>query len=148
MFTGKLILGCIILSVPVAVATHASACSCIAITDPLQHYENANMVFVGTVVRGNSHGASLEGPMKPGAFPFRTFEFTVSNVLKGAARSPVTIKTGLGGGDCGYNFTVGTEYLVYAHGSGTDLNVSICGGTKEFEPNGREDVRIIESKRK
>jgi protocatechuate 3,4-dioxygenase beta subunit len=46
----------------------------------------------------------------------------------------VEVTTGSGGGDCGYAFREGAEYVVYARseGSGSPLTVSICSRTSEL----------------
>jgi hypothetical protein len=43
----------------------------------------------------------------------------------------VVVYTGWGGGDCGYEFQVGSSYLVYAGGQ-TDLGTSICSRTADL----------------
>ena len=40
--------------------------------------------------------------------------FQVTRTWKGPVKSEISIYTGEGGGDCGYPFVVGREYLVYA----------------------------------
>jgi hypothetical protein len=43
--------------------------------------------------------------------------FKVNEAFTGVANDTkqISIETGLGGGDCGYAFERGVEYLVYAH---------------------------------
>jgi hypothetical protein len=42
----------------------------------------------------------------------------------------VALRTGAGGGDCGFAFEVGQVYLVYATGATDDLRASICSRTR------------------
>lgn len=62
--------------------------------------------------------------------------FEVLQIWKGIENSQVMITTGLGGGDCGFDFQVGQEYLVYAskstmYGEKTLVAV-ICSRTSEI----------------
>jgi hypothetical protein len=47
----------------------------------------------------------------------RVAQFTIEESLKGIDQKSVELVTGMGGGDCGYDFKTGERYLVYA-----DLN--------------------------
>lgn len=79
----------------------AMACKCAP--QPFETQANeADMIFAGQVsyreVIGN-----------------RTFvKFKLSAIYKGNAANAITITTGLGGGDCGYNFETGKSYLVFS----------------------------------
>ena len=59
------------------------------------------------------------------------FQFSVSESFRGAAIAgeEITVYTGLGTGDCGYPFNVGTSYLVYASQYKGKLVTSICSQT-------------------
>ena len=46
------------------------------------------------------------------------------------ADSVVVLRTGEGGGDCGYHFRIGERYLVYALGPVEALETSICSRTR------------------
>lgn len=57
------------------------------------------------------------------------------NVLtswKGVTTTPSQLSTGYGGGDCGYSFVVGAQYIVYASGALDALDVYICSRTAEL----------------
>jgi hypothetical protein len=49
--------------------------------------------------------------------PLRVVRLSVGDVLAGVdgSQKEIEILTGYGGGDCGYQFQVGTEYVVYAY---------------------------------
>jgi hypothetical protein len=71
--------------------------------------------------------------------PYMLVSFDVSRSYRGPQQQKVRIRTGLGGGDCGFRFEVGEQYLVYAfaHESG-QLSTGICSGTgllKESQAN-------------
>ena len=57
-----------------------------------------------------------------------SFVFEVEGLFKGALSSEVAVLTGIGRGDCGYQFQVGEKYLVYAYGK-NGLETNICTRT-------------------
>jgi hypothetical protein len=75
----------------------------------------------------------------------RVVQFRVLERFKGIATPSVSIHTGFGEGDCGFQFAVGTEYLVYAYVE-TDtidtqkryLRTSICTRTAPARVAGDE----------
>ncbi len=83
-------------------------------------------------VQGDSYVHAWERSARYG----RVAQFRVLKQFKGAPELSASIHTGFGSGDCGYQFSVGTEYLVYAHVK-TDtidptkqyLTTSICSRT-------------------
>ena len=69
--------------------------------------------------------------------------FKVENSWKGTLPTEVILFTGRGGGDCGYRFLVGQDYLVYAYGKDLDhLSTNICQRTAPFSPNS-DDLKIL-----
>ena len=104
--------------------TAVYACSCVRPESPDKELERATAVFAGKVTaidRG-------DGLFNSGLTPVEV-TFQVSEVWKGPAQATLIVHTGWGGGDCGYGFQPGNEYLVYAHGSETELKASICSRT-------------------
>lgn len=102
----------------------AFACSCLQMQGATEEQliemdiEGAAAVFAGKVstVQANALG---------GYNPVRV-SFTVSEVWKGDLSSNAIIFTGLGDSDCGYDFQIGQEYLVYARDVRGVLNSGIC----------------------
>jgi len=69
--------------------------------------------------------------------------FTVSQSWKGVSSRRVTIVTGRGGGDCGFEFKSGVDYLVYAYEPGGDgCQTNICTRTKELA-HAAEDLAFL-----
>lgn len=73
----------------------------------------------------------------------RTVKFKLLKSWKGRLSKEVTLKTGAGGGDCGYPFAAGKTYLVYAslsrrYGSKQSLSTNICMRTKPIARAGAE----------
>jgi hypothetical protein len=58
----------------------------------------------------------------------------VLHSYRGDHRKPMWVSTGLGGGDCGFDFEVGKQYLVYAFKDETgELSTNICTRTTRLE---------------
>lgn len=71
----------------------------------------------------------------------------VREVLNGVGpgQQEVEIATGLGGGDCGFAFQVGADYVVYAYrNSEGRLETGICSRTRLLS-QAAEDVEYIRS---
>jgi hypothetical protein len=101
-----LILCCLQLGAP----WKASACSCVTPASALDALQGADVVFLGTVTRITSVNQTNTWASKEVAF-------SVSDVWKGAVAPRTLLVTGSGAGDCGYVFTRGDTYLVYAYAS-------------------------------
>lgn len=88
------------------------ACSCRR-GDFLDAFNAMPLVFIGKPLKN----AEIELPLpeRPDSYKLMNeFSFKVSKVLKGNRIEKITIRTGSGGGDCGYGFEFGKEYLVFA----------------------------------
>ncbi|MGA9226762.1 MAG: hypothetical protein WB217_10525 [Mesobacillus sp.] len=88
----------------------ASACSCAELPTAASELERSKAVFSGKVL-DIKEKRSAQGYMT------KSVLFEVTNTWKGVTQSQIIITTGQGGGDCGFNFTEGQEYLVYANDS-------------------------------
>jgi hypothetical protein len=67
----------------------------------------------------------------------RVVAIRIARSYRGEVRSIATVFTGIGQGDCGFDFETGKEYLVYAESvGGTLLFTSICTGTAPLEHAG------------
>ena len=108
-------------------ATKALACSCGGPALPCQDYWKASAVFVGTV----SSSARSSYTIDKTAFEGRLVHFAVDRVFRDVEGAEVEVTTGLGGGDCGYDFRVGGQYLVYAYrNADKKLATGICTRTR------------------
>jgi hypothetical protein len=106
----------------------ASACSCLGprTDEPCAAYQAAEVVFAGKVT-----GISEEKGNDSG--PHRVVHFEVLEGFVGVTRGTVDVRTGMGGGDCGYGFASGESYIVYAGWAKEgELWVSVCGATKSL----------------
>jgi hypothetical protein len=119
------------------------ACSCAEPLPPKEAAAQAQAVFTGIVT---NHEASSDEDPTSFDRRRRRYRFTVTSVLKGEVGTTVDVYTGLGGGDCGYYFELGHEYLVYAFGTPKALSTNICSRTKLMEPPSRVQEEIDELK--
>jgi hypothetical protein len=119
----------------------AAACSCVSDESTgaklLAEYE---AVFVGEVVliRLVEHpGAKTERGYA--VYQEQEIKFRVWKAWKGVSDSFVTLRTGGGGGDCGYTFHPGYRYVVFARsGEAGMLQTSIC--TRTVQEAGQGDL--------
>ena len=92
----------------------AYCCSCIGEATVKQELKRSDVVFTGKVI--SKKIIDLTDTLIP-AMKIQKAEFKlqVSTVFKGKIKQDtVTIITGVGGGDCGFNFEIGNEYIVYS----------------------------------
>ena len=98
-------------------------------------------IFEGKVERIELKWAFLEakaGDVIPVDFenapPVMQVSFDVLRPYRGAQQKNTRIRTGVGGGDCGFEFEVGKQYLVYAFaGESGQWETGICSGTARLE---------------
>jgi hypothetical protein len=128
----------------------ALACSCAhppppepnATINPVARVPDKDeVVFEGTVTNAQLKGSLFD--TKPGELfsadldqdsPYMLVTFNVSRSYAGQQGKTVELKTGMGGGDCGYPFEVGKQYLVYAwKDESGKLSTGICSGTGLLE---------------
>ena len=106
-----------------------NACSCAELPSVEVEFERSQAVFSGRVVDVREK-RSLNG------YTSKSVLFEVTNTWKGVEQSQIIITTGQGGGDCGFDFKVGQEYLVYANEStmygAKSLVSTICDRTDEL----------------
>jgi hypothetical protein len=100
------------------------ACSCARFSQPCAAEWTADAIFVGEVLNINQ----LTEPEMWGS---RRVTFVVRESFKGIGERVVDVFTGSGGGDCGFGFTTGSSYLVFAGRSPTTgrLGTGTCSKT-------------------
>ena len=106
------------------------ACKCAVPGSPSEEMEKFAAVFAGRVV-------SIEHSFDPDAAAVSpddrtTVGLEVSTVWKGTVHEDMYVTTPPTGGSCGFTFTEGEEYILYAHDSAYDdggYTVSICSRT-------------------
>lgn len=123
-------------------APQAEACSCSRSTMPCESYGSASAVFVGTV---QSVGDAPLGNTKDPVWTPRVFRFAVDKQYLGVSGTEIEVSTGRGGGDCGYRFQVGQQYLVYAYlDRNKRLTTSICSRTTHYS-QATDDLEFLDT---
>ena len=116
-----------------------SACSCVELPSAEEEFDRSKAVFSGKVV-------DIREKRSQNGYSPKSVLFDVTNTWKGVDQSQIIITTGQGGGDCGFDFKLGQEYLIYANEStmyGEKLLVSIiCSRTNELSSS-EEDLTIL-----
>ena len=131
------------------VSTPAFGCSCVqpppgATTagKAAQWYDNkSDSIFEGTIKRVDLKWTLMEtkvGGLVPADLdqdePTLQVIVDVANFHKGAEQSNVLLTTGVGGGDCGFDFEIGKKYLIYAYADESgQLSTGICSDTRLLE---------------
>jgi hypothetical protein len=130
----------------------ASACMCMSLAPP--DVKTVRDIAIWETKKGNGILAVFEGKVEKqevqegGLSPLSTIlsispggthrivTFAVSRAYRGKAQGQVVLSTGLGGGDCGYDFDTGAEYLVYAYNVEGGLYTDSCTATRPVEEAG------------
>lgn len=129
------------------ISWNAAACSCIPPGTVEQSRDQSSRVFLGRVTSVEERTPEMDkswltavadwikqifGAPKPPShqdFPYKRVSFLVTETFKGPSVNRVDVRTGLGGGDCGYSFDPGKEYVVYTYGEADTLRTGICSRT-------------------
>lgn len=94
------------------------ACSCIGETSATKAVKNAATVFVGKVISKEKIAVAYpnQGPQFIFNIYHNKFTFKVLRKIKGEiVADNIEVITGMGSGDCGFQFMIGKEYVVYAN---------------------------------
>jgi hypothetical protein len=123
------VIGAIVVLACLVLPRAAEGCSCALGIPPCRTVWNAAGVVEATV-------ASIETvqgpPMSEKGPPIRERLVRLQDVRTLTGESTDVVATGFGGGDCGYDFRVGTRYLIVTHKRSTDgrATTSICSPTQ------------------
>jgi hypothetical protein len=102
------------------------ACSCIGGVPLCETFWKTPVVFAGEVLEIRKTPNELGS----GYLPDRLVRFRVDEAWRGDVSGAIEIRTGSGGGDCGFDFQTGQRYLVFAHQWKGALSTNICSPTK------------------
>lgn len=130
-----LMAGCLVLLSVLAFAHPAQACSCVEAGPPCKAAADAHAIFAGEVTETGEIEA------EPGTgYRERLIHFRVLEAFQGVAGKTIQVITGHGGGDCGYGFRKGGQYLVYAyaHQKTGRLYAGICSRTQRLSQAGQD----------
>ena len=119
------------------------ACKCVVPGSPAEELEKFDAVFAGNVISVSHSFDPNVTPYKPG--DRTTVGFDVSTVWKGVVHERMYITTPPTGGSCGFAFSEGAQYIVYASlsASGDDgYQASICSRTA-LRRNAQADLEAL-----
>lgn len=129
----------LVLCALIAFADRVDACSCMGPRPPCEAYWDASAVFVGTV----NFVSTVSGKVAGYESENRVYRFHVDRKFRGVEGNEIEVMTGMGGGDCGYGFRLGGQYLVYAYQDEQNvLWTGICSRTRELT-KAVEDLEFI-----
>jgi hypothetical protein len=123
------------------------ACTCgstFSGSQPCQAYWSSAAVFAGKVtdisIISQDFGNGLIGNRG------KVVHFLIEQSFRGVQGTDVEVLTGMGGGDCGYDFRQGERYFVYAYRNPNDgkLGARICGRTRPLS-NASADLEYARS---
>ncbi|WP_438311384.1 hypothetical protein [Sporosarcina sp. FA9] len=113
-----------------------AACSCVVPPPADVALSEATAVFSGEVVEVKKSNADNG----------KTVHFKVREIWKGIDSTTISVFTNNDSASCGIDFTVGKEYLVYAHTLDSNgksiLSTTLCDRTAELA-NATDDLTLI-----
>jgi hypothetical protein len=129
-------IGILFVLLVVATPRSAAACSCMIVGPACQAYWKTDAVFDATVTRIQrlppaDTSAALELPSDDTLVTLQ-----VHRSWKGAGTGEVEITTASSSSACGYEFTEGDRYLVFARHWRGRWSVSYCSATQQFDGSG------------
>jgi hypothetical protein len=103
------------------------ACTCEMPKLPCEEYWKRDAVFVGEVT-------ALKSARDAQGWQARLVTLTVTEAFRGVTGAEISLTTGMSGGDCGFGFLQGGQYLVYAYRNkqSGQLSASICSRTRKL----------------
>jgi hypothetical protein len=101
------------------------ACSCIGEASVKQAVKTSDAVVIGTILSGEPYhevdstwifGKDSLGNERYFSFTKMKYVILVTDKFKGKFEGDtIIVRTGMGGGDCGYEFEVGNSYIIYSY---------------------------------
>ncbi len=113
------------------------ACDCDGVLTVENAYEQYETVITGKIISVKPYDSKIypNGDETVEEYSNVIVKIEIINSFKGQSKNTIEIITGIGGGDCGYQFIVGEEYLIFAYDNGfyTEkddgiLETTICDG--------------------
>ena len=119
------------------------ACTCVGENTIQEEIKQSDYIFAGKIISKNIF--IVNDTNLPSGFLMKQVEYTILavKIYKGkTSNDTIRLVTGLGNGDCGYEFAVGLKYIIYsvyynkyfAHGNNVApfLYTNICTRTKRI----------------
>ncbi len=122
-----------------ALPARGESCTCIAQPPICQSFWAADQVFAGEVLAVDAAEHVLEGRR----LSLHRVRVRVERSWRGEDRGDVEVFTQSTGAMCGYNFTIGEKYLIFASSRDAAIHVSLCGATRKYR-DAREQLAYID----
>ncbi|HEV2665240.1 MAG TPA: hypothetical protein VG324_10025, partial [Blastocatellia bacterium] len=120
-----------------------NACQCIRILAPCEEFPQASAVFIGRVIDSAEQKTETDSGGNKRVYDVGIIRFEIEKVFKGIESRIIEIHSGTSGADCGYWFTRGERYLVYAYGGNPgNLETNVCTRTRLVE-KATEDLQYL-----
>jgi SdrD B-like domain len=124
----------------------ANACQCNRQAPPCEEFPRASAVFIGRVIDSAEQKTEIDSNGSKRTYDVGIIRFEVEEVFKGIESPTVEIRSGTSGADCGYWFTRGERYLVYAYGDHTgNLETNVCTRTRPIK-DAAEDLQYLRNR--
>lgn len=136
----NLVLGFLTILTVILAADRAHACTCVGNIPVCETFWMTDVVFSGEVL----DISPVPNPTNKRFLSHRQVRFRVLQGWRGEPGETVQLRTGAGGGDCGYDFEKGVAYLVYAHARNGALTTGICSRTKRLA-DAAEDLEYLKT---
>lgn len=114
---------------------HSYACSCAEFDSVQEELERSSVVFSGKAVE--AFDKNKNNQVQSSADPIAV-KFEVGTAWKGINETEVIVYTERDSASCGYEFSMDTEYLVYAGKADGELRVSFCSRTAPLTSAGED----------
>ena len=112
-------------------AIEAFGCTCMGVERPIENeFKNRDAIFSGKVLKIAKTDAIN-----------RLVTVKVENSWKGKASKTVTVSTSVSS-MCGYTFTKGESYLIYAYAARNRFSADICSRTQPLS-NAEDNIEIL-----
>src|SRR5215510_11978953 len=125
----------------------ANACQCNRRVPPCEEFPRASAVFIGRVIDSAEQKTETDSKGSKRTYDVGIIRFEVEEVFKGIESPTVEIRSGASGADCGYWFTRGERYLVYAYGDHSgNLGTNVCTRTRPLDDKAAEDLQYLRNR--
>jgi len=122
-----------------------NACQCNRTLAPCEEFPQASAVFIGRVIDSAEQRTETDSDGNKRTYDVGIIRFEVEKVFKGIEYRIVEIHSGTNGADCGYWFTRGERYLIYAYGDQPGrLGTNVCARTRPVE-QATEDLQYLKN---
>ncbi len=119
---------------------NADACKCVIPSSKFKEaYEKADYVFIGQCVKAEFVEKNSDN--SDSSYAVR-YTFEIQRAWKGISKQKTLfVYTGIGFGDCGFQFDLGLSYIIYGYAENGKIHTNICSRTcmVGFYPNRIEE---------